>query len=145
MPKFVYGLSLILTRYVVLNATNKYILSHIREYTTEIFFLFFTRIVTEENPGGVKMKKNYTIGLDIGTASVGWAVLTEDYELIKRKMKISGNTQKKAVKKNFWGVRLFEQGETAEGRRLKRTTRRRIAHQSRRTRSPANSIFAYNI
>lgn len=132
MPKFVYGLSLILTRYVVLNATNKYILSHIREYTTEIFFLFFTRIVTEENPGGVKMKKNYTIGLDIGTASVGWAVLTEDYELIKRKMKISGNTQKKAVKKNFWGVRLFEQGETAEGRRLKRTTRRRIARRRQR-------------
>ena len=40
------------------------------------------------------MEKEYTIGVDIGTNSVGWAVLTENYDLIKRRMKIEGNTDK---------------------------------------------------
>lgn len=55
----------------------------------------------------------------IGTNSVGWAVMTEDYQLVKKKMPIYGNTEKKKIKKNFWGVRLFEEGHTAEDRRLK--------------------------
>ncbi|WP_086350882.1 type II CRISPR RNA-guided endonuclease Cas9 [Candidatus Enterococcus clewellii] len=76
--------------------------------------------------------KNYTIGLDIGTNSVGYAVLTEDYNLVRRRMKINGNTNKKESKKNFWGVRLFDAGNTAEDRRLKRTTRRRIARRRNR-------------
>ncbi|EPD1732828.1 CRISPR-associated endonuclease Cas1 [Enterococcus hirae] len=53
------------------------------------------------------MTKDYTIGLDIGTNSVGWAVLTDDYQLMKRKMSVHGNTEKKKIKKNFWGARLF--------------------------------------
>lgn len=77
-------------------------------------------------------KKPYTIGLDIGTNSVGWAVLTENYDLVKRKMKIKGNTDKKYMKKNFWGVRLFDAGETAEARRMKRTARRRLARRRNR-------------
>ena len=40
------------------------------------------------------MTKDYTIGLDIGTNSVGWAVLTDDYQLMKRKMSVHGNTEK---------------------------------------------------
>lgn len=47
------------------------------------------------------MNKNYTIGLDIGTASVGYAVQYENYDLVKKKMKIKGNGTKKAVKKIF--------------------------------------------
>jgi CRISPR-associated endonuclease Csn1 len=76
--------------------------------------------------------KKYTIGLDIGTNSVGYAVLTEDYNLVRRKMKINGNTDKNSIKKNFWGVRLFEAGNTAEARRMKRTTRRRISRKRNR-------------
>lgn len=78
------------------------------------------------------MKKNYTIGLDIGTNSVGWSVLTEDYQLVRRRRKITGDGQVKTVKKNFWGVRLFDEGQTAEGRRIKRTTRRRISRRRNR-------------
>lgn len=76
--------------------------------------------------------KEYTIGLDIGTNSVGWAVLTDDYKLISLKMKIGGNTEKKQMKKNFWGVRLFDEGQIAEGRRIKRTTRRRYNRRKNR-------------
>ena len=78
------------------------------------------------------MKKDYTIGLDIGTASVGYAVQYENYELVKKNMKIKGNGSRKKVKKNFWGVRLFEAGETAEGTRLKRTARRRYTRRRNR-------------
>ena len=78
--------------------------------------------------------KHYTIGLDIGTASVGWAVLTEDYDLVRKRMKVYGNTDIKNLKKNFWGVRLFDQGETAADRRLKRTARRRYVRRKNRLR-----------
>lgn len=49
-------------------------------------------------------------------------------------MPIYGNTEKKKIKKNFWGVRLFEEGHTAEDRRLKRTARRRISRRRNRLR-----------
>ena len=65
------------------------------------------------------MAKDYTIGLDIGTNSVGWAVITDEYRLMAKKMSIHGNTEKKKVKKNFWGARLFDEGQTAEARRSK--------------------------
>ncbi|EAD6261020.1 type II CRISPR RNA-guided endonuclease Cas9, partial [Listeria monocytogenes] len=87
------------------------------------------------------MKKPYTIGLDIGTNSVGWAVLTDQYDLVKRKMKISGDSEKKQIKKNFWGVRLFEKGETAAKRRMSRTARRRIERRRNRI-SYLQEIFA---
>lgn len=78
------------------------------------------------------MKKNYSIGLDIGTNSVGWAVLADDYRLIRKKMRVQGNTDETKIKKNFWGVRLFDEGQTAENRRLKRTNRRRISRRRNR-------------
>lgn len=71
------------------------------------------------------MKKPYSIGLDIGTNSVGWAVIDDDLKLIRKNMVIFGNTDKKKVKKNFWGVDLFDEGQTAAHRRSYRTTRRR--------------------
>lgn len=67
------------------------------------------------------MQKNYTIGIDIGTESVGWAVVEE-------------NTQKIIKKggKALWGVRLFESAETAADRRQKRSARRRYERRRQR-------------
>lgn len=78
------------------------------------------------------MRKEYTIGLDIGTNSVGWAVIHPDLDLVKKRMKVLGNTKRKSIKKNFWGVRLFNAGETAEQTRIKRTTRRRLRRRKYR-------------
>lgn len=67
------------------------------------------------------MKKNYSIGLDIGTTSVGWAVIDSDnYNIIRK-----GN-------KNLWGVRLFDEADTAEQRRLFRNNRRRFDRRRER-------------
>lgn len=78
------------------------------------------------------MTKPYSIGLDIGTNSVGWAVITDDYKVPSKKMKVLGNTSKKYIKKNLLGALLFDSGITAEGRRLKRTTRRRYTRRRNR-------------
>lgn len=56
---------------------------------------------------------DYFVGLDIGTNSVGWAVTNENYELLKAKGK------------DMWGSRLFEEGQPAAERRVKRSTGRR--------------------
>lgn len=69
------------------------------------------------------MKKDYNIGLDIGTSSVGWAVVEPDTQKIIRK----GN-------KRLWGVRLFESAMTAEVRRNFRSTRRRYDRRRERIR-----------
>lgn len=58
-------------------------------------------------------KKEYYLGLDMGTSSVGWAVTDEKYQLIKVKGK------------DLWGVREFEEAEVAVERRTHRTARRR--------------------
>ncbi len=60
-----------------------------------------------------KEYKEYYIGLDMGTSSVGWAVTDADYNLLRAKGK------------DLWGVRLFEEANTAVDRRTKRTSRRR--------------------
>lgn len=78
------------------------------------------------------MNKPYSIGLDIGTNSVGWAVITEDYKVPSKKIRISGNTDRKTIKKNLLGTLLFDGGETAELTRLKRTNRRRYLRRSYR-------------
>ena len=78
------------------------------------------------------MTKRYSIGLDIGTNSVGWAVITDDYKVPSKKMKVLGNTSKKYIKKNLLGALLFDSGITAEGRRLKRTARRRYTRRRNR-------------
>jgi CRISPR-associated endonuclease Csn1 len=66
------------------------------------------------------MNKPYKIGLDIGTGSVGWAVIDENNELVRYK------------KQNMWGSRLFSNAESAEGRRLNRSNRRRMDRKKRR-------------
>lgn len=56
--------------------------------------------------------KNYYLGLDIGTNSVGWAVTDDEYNLCKFK------------KKDMWGIRLFGNGKTAADRRERREEER---------------------
>lgn len=68
----------------------------------------------------MKEIKNYFIGLDMGTTSVGWAVTDENYEIIKKNGKA------------LWGIRLFDEAQTAEDRRMHRIARRRIERRSRR-------------
>lgn len=69
--------------------------------------------------------KNYNIGLDIGTTSVGWAVVEADTQKIIRKGKQNN-------RKALWGVRLFDEASTAEGRRNFRSSRRRYARRRNR-------------
>lgn len=57
--------------------------------------------------------KNYYVGLDIGTDSIGWATTYEDYTVPK----FRGNA--------MWGIRLLEESNTAEERRSFRAARRR--------------------
>lgn len=57
--------------------------------------------------------KDYYVGLDIGTDSIGWAVTDTEYNILKFK----GNAQ--------WGIRLLDESKTAEERRAFRSSRRR--------------------
>ncbi len=66
-------------------------------------------------------KQKYSIGLDIGTNSVGWSVTNEENKLINYR---SG--------KPMWGVRLFESGQTAVERRGFRSSRRRMDRKKAR-------------
>lgn len=66
-------------------------------------------------------KKEYNIGLDIGTTSVGWSVVEANNQKVMRK----GN-------KALWGVRLFEEATTAESRRMQRSARRRYDRRRER-------------
>lgn len=66
------------------------------------------------------LTKEYYLGLDVGTNSVGWAVTDSQYNLCKFK------------KKDMWGIRLFESAKTAEDRRLKRGSRRRLERKKQR-------------
>ena len=78
------------------------------------------------------MKKPYSIGLDIGTNSVGWAVVNDDYKVPAKKMRVFGDTDRSHIKKNLLGTLLFDDGNTAESRRLKRTARRRYTRRRNR-------------
>lgn len=77
-------------------------------------------------------KKRYTIGLDIGTSSVGWAVIDEQFKLASGKKRINDNGVSKRSRTNLWGVRLFSEANTAAERRMKRGVRRRIARRKER-------------
>lgn len=66
------------------------------------------------------MKKEYTLGLDIGTNSVGWAVVDENRQLVRK------------GKKRLWGVRMFDESSDASERRTYRNSRRRIQRRKER-------------
>lgn len=61
-----------------------------------------------------KMNDSYNIGLDIGTNSIGWSVVDDQSKLVRVKGKMG------------YGVRLYDEGKTAEERRGFRTTHRRL-------------------
>ena len=66
--------------------------------------------------------KNYSIGLDIGTNSVGWAVINDNYDIVRGKGK------------HLWGANLFSNGETAKTTRQFRQNRRRSERKKERIR-----------
>lgn len=66
------------------------------------------------------MEKNFYVGLDIGTKSIGWAVTDENYNLMRKKGK------------DLWGSYLFDEAQTSAERRSYRTARRRLARAKHR-------------
>lgn len=66
------------------------------------------------------MSGEYYIGLDIGTSSVGWAVTDKNYKVLRKKGK------------SLWGIRLFDEADTAEERRTFRAARRRNNRKKQR-------------
>lgn len=65
-------------------------------------------------------KEPYSIGLDIGTSSIGWAVIGDDCKLRRHKHQ------------NMWGAHLFKEADKAVTRRSFRSLRRRLARRKRR-------------
>ncbi|WP_353485863.1 type II CRISPR RNA-guided endonuclease Cas9 [Apilactobacillus xinyiensis] len=61
--------------------------------------------------------KNYHLGLDIGTSSVGFVAIDDNNNIIHKHGK------------NIIGARLFNEGQTAEERRTKRGARRRYSRR----------------
>lgn len=66
------------------------------------------------------MEKDYYLGLDLGTESVGWAVCNPYYQIPKFK----GNA--------MWGIRLFDESCSAEQRRGFRSDRKRTQRRRER-------------
>ena len=64
--------------------------------------------------------KEYFIGLDIGTNSIGWAVTDTSYNILKKNRKF------------LYGVRLFDEAQTAVERRVNRNNRRRLKRRNER-------------
>lgn len=66
------------------------------------------------------MKKDYYLGLDLGTNSVGWAVSDLEYKL------------KRYKNNDMWGVMLFDEAQHSDERRGFRTARRRLNRRNQR-------------
>lgn len=79
-----------------------------------------------------KKFKKYTIGVDIGTNSIGTAVVYHDLKIVKKRMRVSGNTGRDYIKKNFLGALLFDEGKAAKFTRAKRCLRRRYERRKNR-------------
>ena len=78
------------------------------------------------------INKDYYVGLDIGTDSIGWAVTDENYNILK------------SHGKAMWGIHLFDSGKTAADRRIHRTARRRTDRANQRMQL-LNELFAEEI
>ncbi|MCR4661801.1 MAG: type II CRISPR RNA-guided endonuclease Cas9 [Clostridia bacterium] len=72
----------------------------------------------------MKELKQLKLGLDIGTNSIGWALLDQDNELVQKNTKNGRFT--------FWGVRMFDESQDAKSRRTFRSSRRRIERRKQR-------------
>ena len=66
------------------------------------------------------MDKDYYLGLDIGTDSVGWALTDSDYNLLRLKGKTA------------WGARIFDSAKDSKERRGFRSNRRRTQRRNYR-------------
>ena len=75
--------------------------------------------------------KEYFIGLDIGTNSIGWAVTDTSYNILKKNRKF------------LYGVRLFDEAQTAIERRVNRNNRRRLKRRNERLKFLKNSFEKY--
>lgn len=80
----------------------------------------------------MKKEKNYYLGLDIGTDSVGYAVTDEQYNLIK----FHGEPA--------WGSMIFDAGQLKADRRSFRSARRRLDRRQQRVKL-VQEIFAKEI
>ena len=78
------------------------------------------------------MENTYYLGLDMGSASLGWAVTDSEYHILKKHGE------------SLWGVRLFDSASTAEERRIFRTSRRRLDRRNWRIQI-LQEIFAEEI
>lgn len=78
------------------------------------------------------MSKDYYLGLDIGTDSVGWAVTDTDYRILKFK----GNA--------MWGTHITDEAKTAKDRRAFRCARRRT-ERARQRLDLLESLFSAEI
>lgn len=67
-----------------------------------------------------KENKEWYLGLDVGTSSVGWAVTDKEYNILKFKNNAT------------WGVYLFDEAKTSAERRKNRTDRRRLERRKQR-------------
>ena len=76
------------------------------------------------------MTPKYSIGLDLGTSSIGWSVINRDFTITKK-----GG-------KNLWGVVVFNEGKKADSRRAKRAARRRGERRKERIRLLQNLLKA---
>ena len=72
----------------------------------------------------MKEIKELKLGLDIGTNSVGWALLDQDNELVQKNTRNGRFT--------FWGARLFDPSRDAKSRRMYRSSRRRNERKKQR-------------
>lgn len=75
--------------------------------------------------------KEYFIGIDIGTNSIGWAVTDTSYNILKKNRKF------------LYGVRLFDEAQTAIERRVNRNNRRRLKRRNERLKFLKNSFEKY--
>lgn len=66
------------------------------------------------------MEDKYYLGIDIGTESIGFAATDTEYNLLKKSSK------------SIWGVRLLDEANTAEERRVFRANRRRLQRRKER-------------
>lgn len=80
----------------------------------------------------MRKEKEYYLGLDIGSASVGWAITDANYKVLR------------ANGKDLWGVRLFDSADTAKNRRTFRSNRRRLERRKWRIKL-LQEIFAEEI
>lgn len=78
------------------------------------------------------MDKEYYIGLDMGTNSVGWAVTDTNYNILRAKGK------------DLFGIREFDAAQGAASRRVSRTSRRAKQREQER-RNFLRALFAKEI